>query len=105
MNLKTVFSSDTKDFERGSKKVRQGIKDLEKVGTSTLSTIGDAFGLNTGKIGQMTSAIVGLGAKLRDCGSTGGAAIGKLITGMGTLGAGIAGLGLGAAIALSLIHI
>ena len=99
MNLKTVYSSDTKDFERGSKKVRQGIKDLEKVGTSTLSTIGDAFGLNTGKIGQMTSAIVGLGAKLRDCGSTGGAAIGKLITGMGTLGAGIAGLGIGAAIA------
>ena len=99
MNLKTVFSSDTKDFERGSKKVRQGIKDLEKVGTSTLSTIGDAFGLNTGKIGQMTSAIVGLGAKLRDCGSTGGVAIGKLITGMGTLGAGIAGLGIGAAIA------
>lgn len=99
MNLKTVFSSDTKDFERGSKTVRQGIKDLEKVGTSTLSTIGDAFGLNTGKIGQMTSAIVGLGAKLRDCGSTGGAAIGKLITGMGTLGAGIAGLGIGAAIA------
>ena len=99
MNLKTVFSSETKDFERGSNKVRQGIKDLEKVGTSTLSTIGDAFGLNTGKIGQMTSAIVGLGAKLRDCGSTGGAAIGKLITGMGTLGAGIAGLGIGAAIA------
>ena len=99
MNLKTVFSSDTKDFERGSKKVRQGIKDLENIGTSTLSTIGDAFGLNTGKIGQMTSAIVGLGAKLRDCGSTGGAAIGKLITGMGTLGAGIAGLGIGAAIA------
>lgn len=99
MNLKTVYSSDTKDFEKGSKKVRQGIKDLEKLGTSTLSTIGDAFGLNTGKIGQMTSAIVGLGAKLRDCGSTGGAAIGKLITGMGTLGAGIAGLGLGAAIA------
>ena len=99
MNLKTVYSSDTKDFERGSKTVRQGIKDLEKVGTSTLSTIGDAFGLNTGKIGQMTSAIVGLGAKLRDCGSTGGAAIGKLITGMGTLGAGIAGLGIGAAIA------
>lgn len=99
MNLKTVFSSDTKDFERGSKKVRQGIKDLENVGTSALSTIGDAFGLNTGKIGQMTSAIVGLGAKLRDCGSTGGAAIGKLITGMGTLGAGIAGLGIGAAIA------
>lgn len=99
MNLKTVFGSDTKDFERGSKKVSQGIKDLEKLGTSTLSTIGDAFGLNTGKIGQMTSAIVGLGAKLRDCGSTGGAAIGKLITGMGTLGAGIAGLGIGAAIA------
>lgn len=99
MNLKTVYSSDTKDFEKGSKKVRQGIKDLEKLGTSTLSTIGDAFGLNTGKIGQMTSAIVGLGAKLRDCGSTGGAAIGKLITGMGTLGAGIAGLGIGAAIA------
>lgn len=99
MNLKTVFSSDTKDFERGSKKVSRGIKDLEKLGTSTLSTIGDAFGLNTGKIGQMTSAIVGLGAKLRDCGSTGGAAIGKLITGMGTLGAGIAGLGIGAAIA------
>ena len=99
MNLKTVYSSDTKDFEKGSKKVRQGIKDLEKLGTSTLSTIGDAFNLNTGKIGQMTSAIVGLGAKLRDCGSTGGAAIGKLITGMGTLGAGIAGLGIGAAIA------
>ena len=99
MNLKTVFGSDTKDFERGSKKVSQGIKDLEKLGTSTLSTIGDAFGLNTGKIGQMTSAIIGLGAKLRDCGSTGGAAIGKLITGMGTLGAGIAGLGIGAAIA------
>ena len=37
MNLKTVYSSDTKDFERGSKKVRQGIKDLEKVGTSTLT--------------------------------------------------------------------
>lgn len=99
LNGKIVFTADTRKFDEGAKKVRKGVKDLEGVSKSALGSIGDAFGVNTGKVGQMSSALVGLGDKLKNCGSTGGQAIGKLVTGFGGLGAAIGGLGLGAAIA------
>lgn len=99
LNGKIVFTADTRKFDEGAKKVRKGVKDLEGVSKSALGSIGDAFGVNTGKVGQMSSAIVGLGQKLQACGNTGGQAIGNLVKGMGSLGTAIGGLGLGAAIA------
>ena len=98
-NLKVNIGADTKDFEKGAKEVKQGLKDLEKTGDSALSSLGNAFGVNTGKIGQLTSAIRGAGQKLSECGNTGVAAFGNLLKAIGPVGGAIAGLGLAAAVA------
>ena len=98
-NLKTVVTADTSDFDKGMKSVKQGLKDLDKTGNQALASLGNAFGVNTGKIGQLTSAITGAGQKLSQCGNTGVAAFGNLLKAIGPVGGAIAGLGLGAAIA------
>ena len=98
-NLKVIFGADTKDFDKGAKDVKQGLRDLDKVGEGALASLGSAFGVNTGKIGQMTSALKGVGQKLSECGNTGVAAFGNMLKAIGPVGGAIAGLGLGAAIA------
>jgi len=98
-NMKIGIGADTSDFEKGAKQVKQGLKDLDKTGTQALSSLGDAFGVNTGKIGQMTSAIKGLGQKLSECGNTGVAAFGNILKSIGPVGTALAGLGISAAIA------
>ena len=97
--MKVNIGADTSDFEKGAKQVKQGLKDLDKTGTQALSSLGDAFGVNTGKIGQMTSAIKGLGQKLSECGNTGVAAFGNILKSIGPVGTALAGLGISAAIA------
>jgi len=97
--MKIGIGADTSDFEKGAKQVKQGLKDLDKTGTQALSSLGDAFGVNTGKIGQMTSAIKGLGQKLSECGNTGVAAFGNILKSIGPVGTALAGLGISAAIA------
>jgi hypothetical protein len=98
-NLKVAFGADTKGFEKGTKTVKQGLKDLDKAGSSAFSALGNAIGVDTGKLSQLSSAVVGLGSKLKDCGNAGGKALGSLITTLGAVGAGIAGLGIAGAIA------
>ena len=98
-NMKIGIGADTSDFEKGAKQVKQGLRDLDKTGQQSLSSLGEAFGVNTGKVGQMTSAIRGLGAKMTEASNTGVAAFGKLLGSITPLGGAIAGLGLAAAIA------
>lgn len=98
-NMKIGIGADTSDFEKGAKQVKQGLKDLSKTGEQSLSALGEAFGVNTGKVGQMTSAIRGLGAKMTEASNTGVQAFGKLLGSITPLGGAIAGLGLAAAIA------
>ena len=98
-NMKVIFGSDTKDFEKGANAVKQGLKDLDKSSESMLSSLSNAFGVPSQKVEQMTSAVRGLGYKLVETGTTGGKALGSLLASIGPLQAGIAGLGIGAAIA------
>lgn len=98
-NMKIGIGADTSDFEKGAKQVKQGLKDLSKTGEQSLSALGEAFGVNTGKVGQMTSAIRGLGTKMTEASNTGVQAFGKLLGSITPLGGAIAGLGLAAAIA------
>ena len=93
------IGADTSSFDKGAKEVKQGLKDLSKTGDQALSSLGAAFGVNTGKVGEMTSAIRGLGAKMTEASNTGVQAFGKLLGSITPLGGAIAGLGLAAAIA------
>ena len=92
-NMKVIFGSDTKDFEKGANAVKQGLKDLDKSSSSMLSSISNAFGVNTQKVEQMTSAVRGLGYKLVETGNSGAKALGSILAKIGPLTAGIAGLG------------
>ena len=98
-NLKVIFGSDTKDFEKGAKQVKQGLKDLDKSSESLLSSLSNAFGIPSAKVEQMTSAVRGLGYKLVETGNEGVQAFGSILAKIGPLQAGIAGLGLAAAVA------
>ena len=97
--MKIGIGADTSDFEKGAKQVKQGLKDLEKTGSSALESLGSAFGVNTGKISQMTSAIRGLGQKFSECGVTGVSAFGNVLKSISPIGGAIAGLGISAAVA------
>ena len=98
-NMKVIIGADTKDFDKGAKNVKQGLNDLDKTGNQALSALGNAFGVNTGKIGQMVSAMKGLGTKMSECGDAGVAAFGNILKSIGPVGTALAGLGIGAAIA------
>ena len=98
-NMKVIFGSDTSDFEKGAKQVKQGLKDLDKSSQSMLTSLTSAFGVPSAKVEQMTSAIRGLGYKLVETGGSGAKAFGSILASIGPLQAGIAGLGIGAAVA------
>lgn len=97
--MKIGIGADTSDFDKGAKTVKQGLRDLSKTGEQALGDLGSAFGVNTGKVEQMVSAVRGLGAKMTEASSTGAQAFGKLLGSITPLGGAIAGLGLAAAIA------
>lgn len=98
-NMKIGIGADTSDFEKGAKTVKQGLRDLSKTGDQALGELGNAFGVNTGKVSEMVSAVRGLGAKMTEASSTGVQAFGKLLGSITPLGGAIAGLGIAAAIA------
>lgn len=96
--LKVEITSETSGFVKGAKEVRQNLKDLDKVGNSTLESIGNLFGVNVGKVQQMSSALAGLGQKLQKTGSSGSEAFGKMLSSISGVSTAIAGLGIGAAV-------
>lgn len=95
-NMKVNMTADNSDLVRKSKESKQALKDFEKVGDDALSRLGEAFGVNTGKIEQMSSALRGLGTKMSESGNAGTAALGKLLKGFSGLGAAVAGIEMGA---------
>lgn len=95
-NMKVNMTADNSDLVKKSKESKQALRDFEKVGDDALSRLGEAFGVNTGKIEQMSSALRGLGTKMSESGNAGTVAFGKLLTSVGGLSTAIAGIGIGA---------
>ena len=97
--MKVRATMDNSDLKKRSKESKEALKDFAKVGEDAVSSLGEAFGVNTGKIGTMLSAVRGLGENLKNSGNAGAAAFGKLLSGVSGLTAGIAGIGIGGLIA------
>lgn len=97
--MKVKATMDNSDLKKKAKESKDALKDFAKVGEDAVSSLGSAFGVNTGKIEQMMSAVRGLGENLSKSGITGVSALGNLLKGVNGLSAGIAGLGIGAAVA------
>ena len=98
-NMKVRATMDNSDLKKKSQESKAALRDFEKAGSDAVGKLGEAFGVNTGKIGQMMSSIRGLGVTMQDSGNKGVAAFGSMLAGVNGLAAGIAGLGLGAALA------
>ena len=98
-NMKVRATMDNSDLKKKSQESKAALRDFEKAGSDAVGKLGEAFGVNTGKIGQMMSSIRGLGVTMQESGNKGVAAFGNMLAGVNGLAAGIAGLGLGAALA------
>lgn len=96
--MKVNMTAENSDLVQKAKESKAAIRDFEKVGSDAVSKLGEAFGVNTGKIEQMASAVRGLGARMAESGSAGTAAFGKLLTSVGGLTTAIAGIGIGAVV-------
>lgn len=97
--MKVKATMDNSDLKKKSKESKEALRDFAKVGEDAVSALGSAFGINTGKIDQMMSAVQGLGEKLSKSGNDGTAAFGNLLKSVNGLTAGIAGIGIGAVVA------
>lgn len=98
-NMKVRATMDNSDLKKKSQESKAALRDFEKAGSDAVSKLGEAFGVNTGKIEQMLSSVRGLGVTMQESGNKGVAAFGSMLAGVNGLAAGIAGLGLGAALA------
>lgn len=98
-NMKVRATMDNSDLKKKSQESKAALRDFEKTGTDAVGKLGEAFGVNTGKIGQMLSSIRGLGEKMTESGNAGTAAFGKLLTGVNGLTAGLAGIGIAGVVA------
>lgn len=98
VNMKVSMTADNSDLVQKARESKQALKDFSKVGDDALSKLGESFGVNTGKVEQMTSALRGLGTKMEESGDAGIAAFGKLLTSVGGLSTAIAGIGIGAVV-------
>ena len=97
--MKIGIGADTGDFDKGARKVKQEMRDLDKVSSNAFAAIGAALGVDVGKIQQFSSALQGLGYKLGETGRAGESAFKGIANSISPVAAGIAGLGIGAAIA------
>lgn len=97
--LNTLFGGDASGINKASKEAKQAVRDFSKTTDSAMSALGDVLGVNSQKIEQLGSAAKGLGIKLSQSGNSGVAAFGNLLGSVNKLSLGIAGLGIGAAIA------
>lgn len=98
-NLKVKATMDNADLKKKCKESQNALRDFSQVGENAVSKIGEAFGINTGKLEKMANAVNGLGLKLQQSGNEGAAAFGKMLSGISGVTAGIAGLGLAGALA------
>lgn len=98
-NLKVKATMDNSDLKKRAKESKEALRDFAKVGEDAVNSLGSAFGVNTGKIEQMMSAVRGLGENLSKSGNTGVAALGNLLKGVNGLSAGLAGIGIAGLVA------
>lgn len=98
-NMKVRATMDNSDLKKKSQESKAALRDFEKAGTEAVGKLGEAFGVNTGKLQQMLSSVQGLGVKLTESGNAGTAAFGKMLTGINGLTAGIAGIGIAGVVA------
>lgn len=98
-NLKVNMTADNSDLVQKAKESKKAVQDLEKVGSDALSKLGEAFGINTDKIELLTSALEGLGEKLKDAGGEGTKAFGTMLTSVSAFAAAVVALPLAGAIA------
>ena len=92
-NLKFNITADSSGFAKEAGKVKSDLRSLGKVGDQALSELGALFGVNVGKIQEMSGAIRGLSTKLSGIGSGGSAALGKIVTAAGGAAAAVAAIG------------
>lgn len=97
-NAKVVFEADTRDLSRGAKQARQELKDFGKTSNEVTQSIGDAFGVNTKQLEQLSNSAKEMGRQLSESGNTGVAAFGKLLQSIDATKVALAGMGIGAAI-------
>lgn len=97
--LGVTIKSDTSQFSKGLKGAKSDLKNFEKSSNDALRSLGDAFGVPTGKLDQMAGSVRELGRRFGESENAGTKAFGKLLQGCSGLAAGLAGLGIGAAIA------
>lgn len=95
--MKIGIGADTGDFEKGARKVKQEMKDLNKVSSDAFGSIGGLVGINTKKLAEFSSAIQGAGTKLQNMGTAGTNAFGAILKSIGPVAVGIAGLGIAGA--------
>lgn len=97
-NLKVNIGADTSQFSKGVKEARRELKDFEKAGGDALGAVGDAIGVNTGKLEQMASAARGMGTRMKESGNESVQALGNILTQINGVTTAIAGIGIGAAV-------
>lgn len=97
--LKTKSTLDNRDFNKGVQQMKKEMRDLDKVSSDAFAAIGSAIGIDTRQIQQFSSALAGLGNKLAQTGKEGSSAFSSIAKSITPVAAGIAGLGLAAAIA------
>lgn len=98
-NMKVTYTSDSSKFVAGTRQAKNAVRDFQKTTGTALADIGEAFGVNTGKVNQLSNAIQGMGVKMTKSGSDSVRALGNVLLSLDKVKLGIAGLGIGAAIA------
>lgn len=98
--MKVKATMDNSDLKKKSRESKDALRDFEKAGTDAVGRLGEAFGVNTGKIDQMLSSVRGLGLQLQESGNAGQKAFGKILAGIDGASAALAGLGLASAVAV-----
>lgn len=93
-NLKVKATMDNSDIKKRSQESKEALRDFQKTGTDAVNRLGEAFGLNTGKIDGMLSSLRGLGLRLQESGNAGSAAFGKMLQGVNGFSASLAGIGI-----------
>lgn len=93
-NLKVNVGADTSQFDRGMKAAKAELKDFGKVSDSVLGKLGEAVGIDTRQVEQMSNAVREMGRRMSESGTEGVSAFGKLLTSVGKLQVGLAALGI-----------
>ena len=52
LNLKAIFSADTKDVKKGAKEAREAISNFEGKASGMLDEFASLFGMSMGRIGE-----------------------------------------------------